>query len=598
MTFEAARRRAVARTVLVALLVVVAATVGEVFEEVELPTIDARLRVRGATTPDPDVVLVAIDGPTLERIGEPYPFRLATHAALLESLAAVSPAVVVLDVPFGPGGDAPGTDGFVVALGQHEAVTLATSQTLPDGTPVVLGGREALAVPGVRAGDARLDPDDDGVVRRFDHTLDDEDQSVPAAVPGLPVVAAEQATGVTVPPTATGAEGATIAYPGPAGTVPAVSYLSVLERTEAVERLRGRIVVVGPTAPQLLDVFPTPLSERSSRAEIHAAAIATVLDDLPLTVPSLPVTVLLVALVCLVPLGAARLGAAAGALLVLGTAGAWVVLAQLAVWAGLLLPVVAPLAGLLLAVAAIGAVNAVFAARARERVREVFGRYVPDEVVRDLLDTEDDSGDLLRATTREVSVVFTDLRGSTALAEGRDPREVVAVLNAYLGVVTDALLDEGGTALGYLGDGTISVFGAPEEACDHADRALAAAQGVLAATARFNVDHAALLDGDRLRTGVGVNTGLVTAGNLGTVRRLEYTVIGDTVNTASRIEALTKDEGVELLVAAATVERLTGPVEGLREHATLPVRGRAAPITVWSLADTGPPAGGVVDRGG
>jgi adenylate cyclase len=140
----------------------------------------------------------------------------------------------------------------------------------------------------------------------------------------------------------------------------------------------------------------------------------------------------------------------------------------------------------------------------------------------------------------------------------------------------DAVID-------YLGDGVMAVFGVPTERADHADRAVAAGIAVLEATIQFDGEMADRLDGAHFRVGIGINTGMVTAGNLGTIRRLKYTVIGDAVNTAARIEGMTKDAPFDLLMANATRVRLSAEPDDLVEHATLPVHGRTEPVRLWSL---------------
>lgn len=587
MGTERGRRRVLLITLVAVAALTVAAHTAEVFEETELVTVDTRFRIRG-TQPAPDgLLVVGIDEATLGGIGQPWPFTLDAYARTVRELAAAGAAVVVVDVPFGPEGDADERASFREALSGARAVTLASAQTTPDGEPIVLGGPAALDLPGVRAGDSRFDPDDDGSVRRFDHTLDegdDDQQRAPAVVPTLPIVAAEQAMGQDVDPDAIGEEGATIDHPGPAGTVAHVSLLSVIDGQVPADRIAGKIVVIGPTAEQLQAGFRTPLAERTSGAEIQAASIATVLADFPLSTPSPTVQLAIIMLVCLAPLITTRVGARTGGFLLVAIAAGYLVVAQLAFQAGLVVPVVSPLAGLVAAAVVVVAVNYAFEHLARHRVREVFGQYVPEEVVDQLIDSPTAADDdLQRATNRDVTVLFSDLRGFTTFSERREAGDVMVVLNAYLGTMADAIHDGGGTVMGYLGDGIIAVFGASDSGSNHADQALSASVEMLNRMQEFNTEHARELDDQRFRMGIGLNSGIVTAGNLGTPRRLAYTVIGDTVNTASRIESLTKDSPFDLLFADTTRQQLTHAPDDLVEHATLHVRGRSEAIRLWSL---------------
>ena len=167
------------------------------------------------------------------------------------------------------------------------------------------------------------------------------------------------------------------------------------------------------------------------------------------------------------------------------------------------------------------------------------------------------------------TVMFTDLRGFTAFAEGKPPELVIAALNRYFDETSDAILEHGGTLVAYRGDGFLAVFGAPIEVEDHADRALETARDMVnVRLPRFNGWLRENGLGDGIRMGVGLNSGPFMSGNVGSLRRLEYTVHGDTVNTASRIEGMTKTIGGPILLAEST--RACAPPSAGRP----PARGR------------------------
>ena len=221
----------------------------------------------------------------------------------------------------------------------------------------------------------------------------------------------------------------------------------------------------------------------------------------------------------------------------------------------------------------------------RARVRDVFARFLPEPMVDEVLSRAD--GDLRLGGVRLVSTaLFADLRSFTTFAERTSPDDVIAVLNRYLGEMSDAVLDNGGTLVAYLGDGLIAVFGAPIPCDDHADRAVAAAREMLQdRLPRFNawaLEHGC---GEAFRMGIGMSSGPLMSGNVGSERRLEYTAIGDTVNTASRLESLTKELGHALLVSESTLDLLTAPVADLVYVDEVRVRGRSARTRVWGLAD-------------
>ncbi|MEZ4234905.1 MAG: adenylate/guanylate cyclase domain-containing protein [Myxococcota bacterium] len=172
----------------------------------------------------------------------------------------------------------------------------------------------------------------------------------------------------------------------------------------------------------------------------------------------------------------------------------------------------------------------------------------------------------------EVTVVVTDLRAFTTWAEHRTPLEVLDLLNSVQGALSDIVLDEGGTVDKFMGDGMLAVFGAPQPLADHADRAVSAVRRMLKAAERF---------APPLALGVGVHTGEVVVGCVGSGVRMEFTVLGDTVNTASRLEGATKQAGVPVLISDATRARCT---VALQPVGTVPIRGRDAGIDAFTVA--------------
>jgi adenylate cyclase len=220
----------------------------------------------------------------------------------------------------------------------------------------------------------------------------------------------------------------------------------------------------------------------------------------------------------------------------------------------------------------------------RARVRDVFARFLPEPVVDEVLSRADGQVRLggVRVTG---TALFADLRSFTTFAERRPPDEVIGVLNRYLGEMSDAVLDNGGTLVAYMGDGLMAVFGAPIECDDHADRALAAAREMRdVRLARFN-QWAGGQGYEAFRIGIGVCSGPLMSGNVGSERRLEYTAIGDATNTAARLEKLTKERGYPLLLADSTYSLVTDPPDDLVAVGEVTVRGRQAPTRLWSLAE-------------
>jgi adenylate cyclase len=347
-------------------------------------------------------------------------------------------------------------------------------------------------------------------------------------------------------------------------------------------------VVVGATDFVLKDVFHTSTSggELMSGPELQASAIGTARRGNPLRDASGVGNVLLVVLLGLVaPLASLRLRLW-GLLVALGFGVAFVVFAQLAFDGGTIVTFVYPLLALVLGSVLSLVVQYFTETRERQRTKLLFSRFVPDSVVDQVLEQADD--DLrLGGVQREGTVMFSDLRGFTSFAESLPVTRVIEVLNIYLGEMSAAILDNGGTLVAYMGDGIMAVFGAPIEQPDHADRGLKAAREMLGPRlATFNSYLRAEGLGDGFRMGVGLNSGDVMSGNVGSQRRLEYTAIGDTTNTAARLESMTKGTPHQLFMSDATRAFLNVEPDDLVLVGEFEVRGRTQKITLWSIEDS------------
>jgi len=214
------------------------------------------------------------------------------------------------------------------------------------------------------------------------------------------------------------------------------------------------------------------------------------------------------------------------------------------------------------------------AATARDYVTNLFGQHVSPQVVDRLLA----AGSTTSSDTRQVAVMFVDIRGFTAAARSRTPQEVVDRLDAAFTVLVEIVDRNGGIVNKFLGDGFLALFGAPLDDPDAPRRAVTAAREMLAAIEQHNIRS-----DWPLRIGIGLHLGHVVAGNVGSPRRKEYTVIGDTVNLASRIEDLNKEFGSQLLISD-TVRQAIGQGVDAVPLGDVPIRGYEQPVRVWRLA--------------
>ena len=549
-----------------------------VFRELDLQTVDARFSIRGTKPPRKDIVVVRIDDVTFDALDRRWEEFRPFHARVIRRLKAAGARVIAYDVQFTePSLNEEEDNQLIEAVGSARNVVLATTEVGPNGETAVFGGDDVVREVGARVGNGNFPPDPGGYHRRMRYEIDKLETFAVATV--------ERAEGRRVRPFET----AWIDYHGPVDTFEAVSFSDVLQGRTPTDSLRGKIVVVGPWAPTFQDLHPVSAGDDLMPGpEIQANAISTILRGFPLdSVPGWIDVLLIVGLGLLSPLSGLRFSLRGTLLVAIAAAGGYALATQVAFHRGWIVSFIYPFGTLV--VSAVGSIGAhyLLAAFERERVRDVFSRFVPEAVVEQVLARTDE--DLRLGGVSLVStVMFTDLRGFTTFSESLPPARVIECLNVYLEEMTDAILSHGGTLVSYEGDGIMAVFGAPIEQDDHADRAVAAAREMLVTRLpRFNdwLRERDLSDGFRM--GIGLNTGTVVSGNVGSARRLEYTAIGDTTNTASRLQGMTKGQTHFLFLADSTRELLQREVEDLVFVDEFEVRGRQGKVKIWSLEAAG-----------
>jgi adenylate cyclase len=563
----------------------------------ELDSIDQRFEQRGGQAPPDDVVVVAIDDVSfgeLDRRFQDWPRTY--HARVLRNLARLKPKAVVYDVQFTePSSDQNADYALYEAAGRARPVVFATTEVDAHGGTGVFGGDAATSARNLRliharVGQALLPQDEDGVYRRMGYSLN--------GLTSLGVVAAEAVSGhlVTAPSGRSGREW--IDYAGPPDTIDSVSFSQVYDSSVDPARIRGKVVVVGPTTPTLHDVHPTSAGGGlMPGAEIQANAFETARRGFPLrSVGDALDWILIVAMGLVAPLLAIRLTPLATLPIVVVVALAYLFLAQRLFDGGWIVAVVAPLVALALTTVSSLTVEYFTETRARRRLRRTLGRYAPEAHVERLLA---EGRDRLKDEELSATVLFCDLRSFSRFTETLQPTAFMELLNEYLSGMGRAVEDNGGTIVSYQGDGLLAVFGAPVELDDHADRALKAARQMLdEALPRFNrwVDTQRSTPAytnlpEELRThvfdmGIGVCSGPLMSGNVGFDERLAYAAVGDATNVASRLESKTKEYPEHrLFVADNTRAMLRHGWLGFKHVGNMKIEGREATTMVWGLIE-------------
>ena len=550
-----------------------------VLDQPERDTLDTRFEVRGSEGAPSEVVVVAIDDVTFDELDLQWPFLRSLHGRAIDRLRRDGAKVIAYDIQFTEQTKPREDNALIEAVDRTDGVVLATTEVDKGGRTAVFGGDRVLRAIGAKPGSSNFENDDDGVIRRMPYEV--------RGLKSFARVAADEFRGGEAPAAKEGSE--YIDYAGRPGTVDTVSFSRLVEGRFRPGTFKDKIVVVGATASSLQDVHATPVGEGRVMAgpEIQANSIATALGSFPLQPAPGGLNVALIVLFGLVGPGfALSLGPARAAIVGVLVAVLFAVGVQLAFNNGLIVSFLYPLASLVLGVVGALAMAVVSGAFERERVRDMFSRFVPEPVVDEVLRNVDE--DLRLGGQRElVTVLFSDVRGFTTFSESREPEVVIAILNRYLTSMTDVILAHGGTLVTFMGDGIMAVFGAPIAVDDHADRALAAAREMAGPTLDgFNDWLRAEELGEGFQIGIGLNSGVVMAGNVGSEQRLEYTVIGDTANTASRLEGLTKGTPHTIYVSESTRLFLNGDRGDLEHVDALDVRGRQAKVVIWTVKDS------------
>jgi adenylate cyclase len=346
------------------------------------------------------------------------------------------------------------------------------------------------------------------------------------------------------------------------------------------EAFRGAYVIVGYTAPGLLDLKPTSLSSDAAGFEVHAAALDNLLNgDFLRAAPAAASAGLALAAAAAVAAAVTLLPIAGAAAVTAAIVGAGAGALALAYRAGWLLDVYTVAAAAVLAL--IGAAVYRYQTEGRQRrfIAGAFSRYVSPKVVKQIL--EDPARLALGGERRELTLFFSDLQGFTSISERMSPTELVAFLNEYTTLMAGVVTGLDGTIDKYIGDSVMAFWGAPLPQADHARRALVAALTCQERLGPF-CDALVARGGPRLVTRIGINSGPCVVGNMGSAERFDYTAIGDTVNQASRLEGINKVYGTLVIASESTWAAAPGAAFG-RQLDRVRVKGKAEPVAIYEV---------------
>jgi class 3 adenylate cyclase/CHASE2 domain-containing sensor protein len=489
-----------------------------------------------STTPSPNIIIAAIDDETLDTYGRIGDWDRSLHAQAIDNLSGAGARAIGFDVLFAE--EADGDAELEAAMQDAGNVVLAVVGTdllsLEGGVVFsdFLAPTTALSDASAALAHVNVLVDGDGIVRRLPITARDVDEeaysSLSTAV--LAVALGEPASDIPVDDSGS----MRINYVGGPGSFAYVSYKDVITGDFDPKLLMGKIVLVGMAATGGGDVFSTPISsEQMYGVEIHANAIDTILRGRFVTESGRGIsliTILILTVICglLLP----RLTLRKGGLLTIALLGAFVGALLISFDKGYMLDVIyAPVALALLFVSMITS-RIVTERASKQEVTSLFGKYVSPQVAGTIIEMADRDELALGGENREVTVLFADMRGFTRISKEIGPNRLVDMLNAYFSALIDKISANEGTVNKFAGDNIMAVWNAPSSQLNHAFLAVKTAIESQEAIRELNQK---LSDLPPVEFGIGINTGEAVAGSVGSKGRAEYTVIGDTVNMASRI---------------------------------------------------------------
>lgn len=370
-----------------------------------------------------------------------------------------------------------------------------------------------------------------------------------------------------------------VPYRGPYKSFEYISASDVLNKSLPKDKLEGKIVLIGTTAPGLLDLRATPVGNLYPGVEIHANVIAGILDG---TIKQAPLWMQAanLLLIALLGLGLALLlpflsplWSSIAAVLVLGGVGA---LNLYSFTAGFVLPAASLLSALLLIYLMNIAYGYFVESRGKRQITGLFGQYVPPELVDEM--AQDPTSFSMEGESRDLTILFSDVRGFTTISESLDAKTLSEFINAFLTPFTKVIYKNRGTIDKYMGDCIMAFWGAPIKDEDHARHGLISAFEMLKAMDILNEEFKQR-GWPPIKVGIGLNSGKVSVGNMGSEIRLAYTVMGDAVNLASRLEGITKEYGAAIIIGDETRKQLPDLIA--REVDKVRVKGKDIAVTIY-----------------
>jgi adenylate cyclase len=590
-------------TVALVFLIQIAALLPNVttpLERIEYSIRDVLMRLHGTQETPSNIAIVAIDDFSFNWTGLQWPWSRSYLAEIVDQINAGGGQVVGVDILlFEPDADSANDQAFADALGRvPSAVTVVqifkdpvdnfTVSTLSPPLPIY---QPVLDGSGITA----FTRDEDAIIRSV-QAYDTYNQKeyyhwafeiarlyLGIEAPSNPTSASVQFNGQSVP---LRSGQLLINFAGPAKTYPTYSASNVhdgITLEENPDAFRGKIVLIGATTVTMQDVYPTPFSAQVPTAgvEIVANTVDTLISGQYLreAPPWVALIITLIAALLAALISRSKQPSLTITLLVAAMLGYLAVVFVFFLKFRYILPTMIPQIMLFLGVVLPTLEQAVSQELEKRRVRNLFSRFISPEMVDQMMATQDLNSLNKRS---DISIIFSDIRGFTTLSERLSPEDVVALLNPYLEAMSKVIYKHGGTVDKYEGDAIIAFFGEPVPFKDHAVRALRASLDMRIALDELRRQWEKEGRPNQIEMGIGINSGDVFVGLLGSAQRINYTVIGDNANLASRLQDLTKTYAWPILISESTYQQVKDEFEAEFADAVT-VKGKTKPVNVYKV---------------
>lgn len=538
-------------------------------------------------SPSSNIVIVAIDDKSLQRVGQ-WPWERSVHAKLIDKINSFRPAVIGIDVAFTEPSSVQADMQLIDSVRNANNVVLPTESTLTYENGKIMASDIMKPLKELKEisdgmGLVNTPADPDGVFRRLPIKVFENRSQVPIFAVEISKKYLKQTKNLSVDNIPTDENGRMMVnFAGGPNSYRIVSATDVLDNTLGEDAFQDKVVLIGATAADLHDQMQVPTSFRSpmSGVEVIANQVDTIISKKFLTFFSLTVqTLILFLFLSLLGFILAFMNIRRSLIFSVILLAGYVLIALYLFDQGRVVDIFFPVLGAFLVNLVMTSWRYFSEEKEKMFLKNAFSRYISGDVIEDIIKDPDKLK--LGGQKKKMTILFSDIRGFTTISEKLSPEDLVSLLNQYLTKMTDLIMDYSGVVDKYIGDAIMAFWGAPIEEEDHA---ILACQTALKMKSVVRKNHKKWkTDFDvALNIGIGINTDDVIVGNMGSEKRFDYTVIGDGVNLASRLEGITKYYGVPIVVSGST-QKMAKRDFVFRYLDKVAVKGKAEGVEIYEL---------------